>query len=133
MRFLCFILFTLSWHSILAMGIEHLNIQILNASAYVCELIDHNNKARFEYASSIIPEFISAHSLTSPMIIGPNAEMTLHYGCEGNGEATFRIKSYLDFYSKHHLSIDTTVINIKATYQTHNFDSTNKHILLRIE
>lgn len=133
-RLISFILFTLSWSRVFALGVETLNIQILNASSYVCKLIDHNKKGRFEYTSSIIPEFIPAYSLTSPMIISSNSEMTLHYGCEGHGEATFHIKSSLDFYSKHQLSIDTiSVINMRATYQTQNIDSKNKRIFLRLE
>lgn len=59
--------------------------------------------------------------------------MTLHYGCEGYGETMLHVKSDLDFYSKHPLSIDISPINMQATYQIQNIDSTSKHILLRLE
>lgn len=132
-RFISLALLALAWNQAFALGVENLNIQILNASTYVCKLIDHNKIGQFEYTSSIIPEFLPAYGLTSPIIIGSKSEMTLHYGCDGYGEATFHIKSDLDFYSKHKLSVDISPINMKATYQIQNISNTSKHILLRLE
>lgn len=132
-RFICLLLLVFAWNQVFASKIETLNIQILNGSTYVCKLIDQSKNGRFEYTSSIIPEFIPAYALTSPMIIDSRSEMILHYGCDGYGEATFHINSDLDFFGKHKLSINTSSINMKATYQTQNIGSSGKHILLRLE